>query len=211
MPDWCGAGPSGPCHAHAPCPLPAFCLENFTQRISLIKEMHKQRKTVKGGQIIIMYSLSIVKDCTHKKSCHNSEDWPQRNGNKWTLEQKTNYTWNDQDDTDQTGEQYEDGCGSWLLFLRVAPSFCYTSCSPLVARGGSWALDRCQSSSPLPYPHPSAVASIWKKAKFPFHLTGLFVGKQLHPTHFFGNSFMTQNELLPLPKGTGSQQLVISS
>ena len=29
-------------------------------------------------------------DCTQDMSCHNSQNWPQRNGNKWTLELKVN-------------------------------------------------------------------------------------------------------------------------
>ena len=40
-------------------------MENFSQRIGLIREMRKmqkQRKTVKGDQIIIIVVLSIVKD-----------------------------------------------------------------------------------------------------------------------------------------------------
>ena len=40
-------------------------VENFSQRIGLIREMRKmqkQRKTVKGDQIIIIVVLSIVKD-----------------------------------------------------------------------------------------------------------------------------------------------------
>ena len=32
-------------------------------------------------------------DCSHDISCHNSENWPQTNGNKLTLELKINYTW----------------------------------------------------------------------------------------------------------------------
>ena len=31
-------------------------------------------------------------DCSHDITCHNSENWPQRNGNKSTLELKTNCT-----------------------------------------------------------------------------------------------------------------------
>ena len=34
--------------------LPFQSVENFSQRISLISEMQKQKKTVKGGKIIIM-------------------------------------------------------------------------------------------------------------------------------------------------------------
>ena len=43
---------------HPPCPLPAFCLQkNFSQRISLIREvrkMQKQRKAVTQDRIIIV-------------------------------------------------------------------------------------------------------------------------------------------------------------
>ena len=31
-------------------------------------------------------------DCTHDINCHNSKNWAQRNGNKWTLELKINCT-----------------------------------------------------------------------------------------------------------------------
>ena len=31
-------------------------------------------------------------DCSHDMSCHNSEDWPQGNGSKLTVELKINYT-----------------------------------------------------------------------------------------------------------------------
>ena len=53
---------------YGPCsPMSSACLwyvEKFSQRISLIRNMrtHENRKTVKGEQIIIMYSLSIVKE-----------------------------------------------------------------------------------------------------------------------------------------------------
>ena len=45
-----------------PTTFPACLLsvKNFSQRISLIREMQKQRKTVKGDQII-MWSLSTIK------------------------------------------------------------------------------------------------------------------------------------------------------
>ena len=40
---------------------------------------------------------------------HNSENLPQRNGNKWALELKINYTWNNQDDAGKaTDDQFED-------------------------------------------------------------------------------------------------------
>ena len=44
----------------------------------------------------------MTTDCRHDISCHNVKNWPQRNGNKSTLELKINCTLNDQDDTAQT-------------------------------------------------------------------------------------------------------------
>ena len=41
----------------------------------------------------ILYQLSYQgrrSDCSHDINCHNSEDWPQRNGNKLTLDLKIN-------------------------------------------------------------------------------------------------------------------------
>ena len=50
-------------------------------------------------------------DCTQDMSCHNSKNWPQRNGNKRTLELKINCAWNNQDDAGQTTkDQFEDDC-----------------------------------------------------------------------------------------------------
>ena len=46
-------------------PEPAFCLwKQFSQRINLTREVRKYRNKgkVKGDQIVIMYSLSKVKD-----------------------------------------------------------------------------------------------------------------------------------------------------
>ena len=58
-------------------------------------------------------------NCTQDMSCHNPENWLQRNGNKLTLELEINCTWNNQDGTGQTtSDQFEDDCQSWLC------SFC---------------------------------------------------------------------------------------
>ena len=51
----------------------------------------------------------------HDISCYNSENWPQRNREKWTLELKINCTWSHQDDSGQTTiDQFEDDCQRWL-------------------------------------------------------------------------------------------------
>ena len=51
----------GPCSL---CPLPGFCLTNFSQRISFIRKVRtcRNRKIIKGDQIIIIESLARVKD-----------------------------------------------------------------------------------------------------------------------------------------------------
>ena len=59
-----------------------------------------------------------------------------------------------------------------MLFLYVThpPQSVYKSSHPLLVRGsGGRPLDRCLPLSPPP------VASIWNKAKFPFHQPGLFI------------------------------------
>ena len=59
-----------------------------------------------------------------------------------------------------------------MLFLHVShpPQSVYKSSHPLLLKGsGGWPLDRCPPLSPPP------VASIWNKAKFPFHQPGLFI------------------------------------
>ena len=54
-------------------------------------------------------------DCNCGISCHRSEIWPQRNGNKLPLKPKVNCTYNNQDDAGQTtDDQCEDDCQRWL-------------------------------------------------------------------------------------------------
>lgn len=63
-------------------------------------------------------------------------DLAQRNGNKWSLELKTDCTWNTQ--AGQTiSDQCEDDRQSWPCgFCMVAPSLLSTKLAPLVASGG---------------------------------------------------------------------------
>ena len=129
-------------------------------------------------------------------SCHNSESWPQRNWNKWTLELKFNYTlkqprwcWSD----------HWRPIWRWLiemtvLFLHVAflcppstpPAFClWKLLSPWSPVEGELAVGQVSLTRPLP------VASIWNKVNFPFHQPGLFIGfwavGSLISTCSFGN------------------------
>ena len=59
-------------------------------------------------------------------SGHHSENWPQANGSKPTLEGKTNRTYKNQDDTDQTtGGLLQHDRQSWLhYFCMYPPRFC---------------------------------------------------------------------------------------
>ena len=53
-------------------------------------------------------------DCSHDISCHSSENWHQRNGDKPTLELKTDCAYDNQDDAGQTTcDQFQDDCQSW--------------------------------------------------------------------------------------------------
>ena len=112
----------------------------------------------------------------HDISCYNSENRPQRNGDKWTLKLKINCTWNNQDDSGQppltnlkmtVRVDYTVSVGSPVLLS-------IKTLAPLVVRGGvvvggSQPLDRCLHP-------PPTVAGFWNKANFPFHKTGLFIG-----------------------------------
>ena len=61
----------------------------------------------------ILYQLPGKLSCD--RNCHNSENWPQGNRNRPTVELKINCTWNNQDDADQTtDDQFQDDCQSWL-------------------------------------------------------------------------------------------------
>ena len=103
-------------------------------------------------------------------SCYNSRSWPQRNGNKWTLELKVNCPWSNQDDTGQsTDDQFEDDC---QIRDDCAVSACsplllsVKACAPLVASWGAVGLWTDV---------PPLVASIWNEANFPFHQPGMFI------------------------------------
>ena len=69
-------------------------------------------------------------------SCHNSKNWPRGNGNKLTLELKTNCAEDNQDDTGQTtDDQLEDDCQSGLCWFCMLPppSDYKSSCPPIVS------------------------------------------------------------------------------
>ena len=113
-------------------------------------------------------------DCTHDLSCHNSENWPQRNGNKLTRKLKLNCTENNQDDASQTtDDQFQDDGQSWLCcFCTEPPPLSIKALAPLIASGwGSRPLDRLPFSQLRPL-----VAGIWNEANLLFHQPGLFTG-----------------------------------
>ena len=143
----------------------------------------------------------MMTDCSHDISCHNSKNWPQRNGNKSTLELKINRTLNDQDDTGQTtDDQFQEDYQNWLCcFCLEPPPSAYkkkSSCSLIVSAeagvevGGHWPLDR-QPTKPLP------IARIQNKAAFPFPPTWplhwLLSSEQSDPTFSYTQSLTNQS------------------
>ena len=99
-------------------------------------------------------------------SCYNSRSWLQRNGNKWTLELKVN--WSNQDDTGQsTDDQFED---DW----QIRDDCAVTACSPLLlsvkARAplvASWGAVGLWTDVPPPAPTPGWQHLKWSKLPFP--------------------------------------------
>ena len=105
-------------------------------------------------------------------SCHNSENWPQRNGNKLTLEMQSNCTENNQDDADQTSTWLTSRwfLGLTVLFLHGTPSIHLEK--PLSA-DCQWRESAFGQESTL---HLPLGASLLNKANFPFHQPCLFIG-----------------------------------
>ena len=122
-------------------------------------------------------------DYSHDLSCHNSENWLQRNGNKLTLKLKINYL------------KQSRWCLSdhwWLISRWPSELTGLSACCPLpqpikaiahwLGVMGGWRvsfLDNCL--------HSSLVAGIQNKVNFPFHQPCLFIGframsSQLDPT-----------------------------
>ena len=102
-------------------------------------------------------------DCSH-----NSENWPQGNGNKLSLELKTNCTGNHQDDAGQTtGNKFEDECQSGLRSMEPHP-LSIKVLAPWFVKGGVslW-------TGGCPHPHPQLLTS---EINFPSHQPGLFYG-----------------------------------
>ena len=99
-------------------------------------------------------------------SYHNSKNWPQRNGNKPTMEPKINCTQDNQDDAGQTTiDQFKTTVGA-AAAISAWPCPVYVPLdSPLKILAhwssvGNWPSDM----NPLLPPG----ASLWNKAKFPF-------------------------------------------
>ena len=110
--------------------------------------------------------------CSHNISCYSSENWPQKNGNKPTLELKTNFTQNNQNDA---GLNHRWSISKWLseltvLFLHVALSLWLSRLLPTGCQwgGGNRLFDWSRPSSPI--------AGIQNTANSPFHRPGLSVG-----------------------------------
>ena len=89
---------------------------------------------------------------SHDISCHNSKNWPQRNGNKPILELQVNCSLNNQDDADQITTW---PISRWLseltvLFLHVpTPSLWQKSSYPLIDGVGSCPLNMSSPPTPL--------------------------------------------------------------
>ena len=102
-------------------------------------------------------------------SCHNSENWPQRNGNKRTLELKINCTYNNQDETDQTTkDQFEmtvrDDCAvSACSSPHQTPVY---KCSHPLLFGG-WGKSAFGQMSATPGPLPFSCCLKQSKFSFP--------------------------------------------
>ena len=106
-------------------------------------------------------------------SYRNSENWPERNGNKWTLELKINCTWSIKmmvvrPPWTNLKITYQ----SWLLFLVLVlptllphPPSVYKSSWPSACQwgGGTQPLDRC-----VPTPHPPPGCRHLKLSTFSF-------------------------------------------
>ena len=117
-------------------------------------------------------------DWTQDTSCHNCGNWPQNNGNKWTLELKINFIWNNQDDAGQITARLKmtvrDCCA--VSACKHPPPHTHTHTSvcksshPLFVSGGIslW--------TDIHHPPSAPAASIWNKANFPFHQPSLFAG-----------------------------------
>ena len=129
-------------------------------------------------------------DCTQDLSSHNSENWPQRNGNKHTPEMKINCSYNNQEDaTEATDDQLRMTVRDDRAVPAWSPpplTLSIEALTPLLVRVGSRPLNTCLPPSPQ-------VASIWNKANFPFHHTGLlffgFWAASSHIPHTHTHSF----------------------
>ena len=125
------------------------------------------------------------------------ENWPQRDGNKWTVELKANCTLHIQDDAGQpTDDQFQavrDDCAV-SASGSSPPTLSINALTP--HQGGSRPLERWLP--PFPHPRPSALTPtpspvpIWNKANLTFISTNLaccwlLSGEQLDPQSFSGN------------------------
>ena len=84
----------------------------------------------------------------------NSENWPQGNGNKLTMDLQINCPSNNQDDARQTtDDQIQDGCQSWLCCFCMWPPtpFCKSPCPLIVSGGVSLWTEICPLPTLLPH------------------------------------------------------------
>ena len=93
------------------------CLENLRDRGAWQATVHRVAKS------LTRLSEARRPDHSHGISCHKSENWPQRNGNKPILEPKTNCTENDRVDIDQTA--------AWVISRWPSELTCYFCRKPL--------------------------------------------------------------------------------
>lgn len=91
-------------------------------------------------------------DCSHDLHGHSSENWPQGNREQWTLELKSNCTWNNQEDTDQTtDDQFQDDVGADCAVSACRPlPQPIKALAPWLSVGGFGLWTRVPPSLPIP-------------------------------------------------------------
>lgn len=105
-------------------------------------------------------------DSTHDISCHNSRNWPRRNGNKptrnWrlTVPKQTKMMLVKPPMTNLK-MTVRDDCAVSACSPQPTKALC-----PMIVSGGAKSLDRHPAPSPLP---STTSPSVWKKANFLFH------------------------------------------
>ena len=140
----------------------------------------------------------MMTDCSHDISCHNSKNWPQRNGNKSTLELKINCY---QDDTGQTtDDQFQEDYQNWLCCFCLEPppsAYRKKALVPwLSVQGWGWRWERTGLwTGSLPNPSPLPASKIKQLFLFPptWPLHWLLSSEQSDPTFSYTQSLTHQS------------------